>query len=164
MTFQTKHWFNVFNLEAEFNRRKQGLEQFRSEYDKQIETMKRREAANSYNVLTGLIPNYGKEAYEQAVEYGVRTGMYSAEELAETTDFRVIYNLHKLAKYEDRPQVVSRQRRKKGKPRVSQRERKQIRSANGRFAKAQESLRQNPGDRTAARDFFAEKLRREREG
>ena len=150
--------------EADMTRRKQGLEQFRAEYNKQFEAMKSREAANSYNVLTGLIPNYGREVYEQAVKYGVKTGMYSAEELAEVTDFRVIYNLHKLQQYEERPQVVSRQRRRKGKPRASQRERKQIRQTNGRFAKAQDLLRQNPGDRGAARNFFAEKLRREREG
>lgn len=140
---------------------RQQVEQLDNMQKEALQKERERKAEMARVRLARTIPNWGRETYQQLGQYAQERG-YSAAEFAETTDPRLIELLHDSMMLRKAGKKVTsvRQRRQQNAPTRTARE--QPRSADGKFRKAQQQFRQNPGDRKAFRAMKEAQLAKER--
>ena len=144
------------------------LTQLQSENAQRRELFKQQQASVSRDMLPSEIKGWSKDRFEALQKYAVDTsGLYTDEEFEDITDWRVMKLLHIAENMANAPKdigslkVKGGKKQSTGKPRISAV--KTERDATGRFVKAKKEMQQAPGNRTATRNFFIQKLAAERE-
>ncbi len=149
------------NLVFQRNGMQQQIEQIaeREKEAKQLERERRAEIARMR--LTRTIPNWGKEKHRELGEYAMQRG-YTAEEFNETLDYRFLELLNDSMQLHQAGDTIK-QRRRQRKAAVPKRDGKPLlRSADGRFKKAQQDFRANPNQRGRFADMKLAQLQKER--
>lgn len=142
-------------------------EQIKKFADEQVEKVRQREAEVSRDILRSTVPNWGPEMYSTLKDHATRQWGFSAEEIDQVTDHRVIQLLHASWKMSQTGKKIDSIQHQNGlQPRPGRRNKPQPRDPkSGRYLdRAKNNLVNNPGDRNATRSYFEEKLRMEREG
>ena len=141
----------------------QTIKQVMDNANGQRETAKKREAEISRDILKRRIPNWGDEVYSQIAKHAVEKHHFSAEEFGNLTDWRVVELLHKSMENEQAVEKVQKiERKRKAKAPRNRHGRPAPRNAKGRANQSRENAHANPGDRSATRQFFMDKLAAER--
>lgn len=128
--------------------------------------IKDREAEMSRQVLSFKIPNWGNDLYSELRAFAVDKLDYTAEEFDNFTDWRRIRDIERQFRQSKAPSTVGElkaQAKAKQRPRQRQRAAAQTRNNQGEFANSRTLLQENPGDPTARRRYFQDKLAAERE-
>ena len=132
--------------------------------DKQIESQKQYQAEISRDVLTATLPGWGNELYGSLKEHAVNSLDFTQDEFDGITDHRWIKLIHNDMKMQKTSKHIegikqSNSPRSPGGP-----NKERPRGADGRYQNAQQKHRENPGDRSATRNAFRERLAREGRG
>lgn len=134
----------------------------------QLEKLMDEEAKLSVSILRSSIPDWSNEKLHELQRFAAdELGYYTDSELEDLVDWRVYALLHELRDYRDRVKslkdVKPPRKRREGKPPVSDSNRPQPkRDASGKFQTSRQRMMDRPGDKSAAFDFFRQKVSRDR--
>lgn len=141
-------------------------QQFVEQATQVLDQQKQAEAEVSRDILKGTIPGWSNELYGQLAEFATDKLGISQERFGDITEhwvIELIYDKYVAADPENR--ILGKRKSSKRPSSKSQRKRSpQERTADGRFASVERRHRESPGDRNASREYFRQKLARERRG
>jgi hypothetical protein len=130
-----------------------------------IEQQRQAQAEVTLKVLKVRIPEWNNDYYNGPIATEAKAIGYSDAEFAELLDPRVFIMLHERVTAKNAAETIETKR----KQRKAKAPRKRVgratpRNDKGQFAKAKQQAQSTPGDRSANRNYFREKLRQERAG
>ena len=130
---------------------------------KTLDDQKESEAEVSKDILKNTIPKWGNELYGHLRNYAVESLGFSPAEFDDVTDHKVIALIHRNWSTSNAGKTVEQVTRQQSQ-RPPNGGNLPPRGTDGKFRNSKTAWLENPGQRGRAHDFFAEKLRREREG
>jgi len=131
-----------------------------------VEDAKSKEADLSREILTSLVPNWGRDTYVALREFASKElAIYDGVELDEITDWRTIWLLSEVARLRGGPRTPAQmreQRLKTPRPGPSRKPVAVPRNEQGQFQSARDRFYENPGDRKSFREMKLAQLQAER--
>ena len=131
--------------------------------EKTLDENRQAEAEVSREILQNTIPKWGNEVYGALRNHAIDQLGFTQTEFDDITDHKIMKLVYKDLLSSQAGSTVEQLTRKQSQ-RAPSGANLPPRSPDGKFRKAQQSFMESPGDRNAAREFFRERLRKEREG
>lgn len=147
----------------------QHLQQLQTQNTDRRQLMKTQQASVSRDMLPSEIPNWSRDRYNELADYAVDNGLYTADEMKDLTDWRVLKLLDTAQRVATAPKSGKALKAVGGNkpPAKSQQNRRgvpQNRNAAGQFQSTKAELfNSRGGDKGLTRQYFKDKLAAERE-
>lgn len=150
---------------ASRDRYQQMHENIRKESARLVDSAKDAQVEISRDILRSTIPNWGNETYGSLRDFATNDLGWDAAEFDEVIDHKVIQLIFsEYSRRNSKSRIAGVTKIDQSAPPRNQNQPRRVRNKDGRFANLETAHRENPGDRDLSRDYFREKLRREREG